>query len=224
MADAAERLPDGGDDGGELVFPGKQAGAIGTNLNAHAEGVGREEAFDVLRPFHEAEMSGVEIVVEADVEGFGRVLNAIEIKVVDRRAVRGPVFVNDGKGGGGNGILAHPQAGADGRNEGGLAGSHRGIERYEFAAADGFQEVVGGSWEGREVRDGYLLSHAAGKDRKKSLFHAVQTVQETVSGGFAQMTWFYVTESLEVGNGSGHLDNTGEGTGGESHTPYDFFQ
>jgi len=62
----------------------------------------------------------------------------------------GPVFVDNGKRRRTDGIGLDPKFLADGRNEGCLAGTHRGIESNNAAVADFPDETGGGSSKVRE--------------------------------------------------------------------------
>ena len=66
-----------------LVFPGDCPGLILGYSDPDTEGFVGEKALDVLRPFHQAEASAVDVVIKADVKGFGVLGDAVEIEVED---------------------------------------------------------------------------------------------------------------------------------------------
>lgn len=96
----------------------------------------------VFRPFHKAEATGVDVVVEADIEGFGRLFDAVEVEMEDAIAGGRAVFVDYREGGRRHGVFPYAKDAAKSRYEGGLAGSHGGVEGHEGAAAELSEELT----------------------------------------------------------------------------------
>lgn len=88
-------LPSG--DPFRLFFPPDGAGEIRVDLDMHFECLIGKEFLDVLRPFHQAQVSAVQVVVETDVDSLGDFVDAVEIKVIDGLSVPGHIFVDDGE-------------------------------------------------------------------------------------------------------------------------------
>lgn len=105
----------------------------------------------VFRPFHKAEAAGVDIVVEADVEGFGRLFDAVEVEMEDAIAIGRAVFVDYREGGRRHGVFPYAKDAAKSRYEGGLAGSHGGVEGHEGAIAELREELPGGGVDAGKV-------------------------------------------------------------------------
>ena len=78
-------------------FPGYGTGLVRIYLDIDLESLFGEKFFDVLRPFHYAEISAVEIVVKSDLDSFLKPVDAVEVKMVHRLAVSAHVFVDDGE-------------------------------------------------------------------------------------------------------------------------------
>ena len=57
---------------------------LGIFVDGDTDGVGREKVLDEFGPLDEAGCTAVEVVLEADVIGFFRTADAIEVEVVDR--------------------------------------------------------------------------------------------------------------------------------------------
>ena len=75
------------------VLPAYDSGFIGEDADMNVKGFFGEDFPYVFRPFHKAEAAGVDIVVEADVEGFGRLFDAVEVEMEDAIARGRAVFV-----------------------------------------------------------------------------------------------------------------------------------
>ena len=97
----------------------------------------------VFRPFHKAQATGVDVVVEADVKGFGRLFDAVEIEMEDAPAGGRAVFVDYREGGRRDGVFPYAKDAAKSRYEGGFAGSHGGVEGHERAASELREELPG---------------------------------------------------------------------------------
>ena len=123
------------------------------------EGLLGEEILDVFRPFHQAQATAVQIVVQADVKGLLKPLNPVEIKMIHRLARAGAVFVDDGEGRGADRVLIDPEPLADRRGEGRLAGGHRRVEGDEFPVPEGFEEFSGGAVQVLQVADMEFVFH-----------------------------------------------------------------
>lgn len=100
-----------------------------------AESLLGEQVLDVLRPFHDAQAAAVDVIVETDVQSFPNVFYTIEIEVVHRFSGARPVFIDDCESGRTYGVFLDPEAMAQGACEGGLPGSHGGIEGQDPVVA-----------------------------------------------------------------------------------------
>ena len=109
-----------------------------------ADGLGREERLDAFGPLDEAPRGTLEIVFGANVEGFGKGADAVEVEVVDEViGVAADILVDDGEGGAVDGV-ADTEGFAEGLDEGGLAGAHLAVEGYDTGrGADGAEELLG---------------------------------------------------------------------------------
>ena len=105
----------------------------------------------VFRPFHKAEAAGVDVVVEADVEGFGRLFDAVEVEMEDASAGGRAVFVDYREGRRRHGVFPYAKDTAKSRYEGGFSGTHRGVEGHEGAAAELGEELPGGCVDAGKV-------------------------------------------------------------------------
>ena len=114
--------------------PGDAASSVGECLEAYGYGLPGQGVLDQLGPLDEAEVTALEVFLAAHVVGFGEAAYAVEVEVIDGLALRRGVFIDDGKGGGGDGVL-DAQCAADGLDEGGLAGSHRAVEGEDTLVA-----------------------------------------------------------------------------------------
>ena len=104
----------------------KLSGVIVDDCDFDFYGVIREERFDAFGPFHEAWIARVEVVVESEVEGFFRTVDAIEVEVVDC-AFCAFVFVYDGESWAIY-LFSNAKFLADSFDEGGFAGTHLSVE------------------------------------------------------------------------------------------------
>ena len=105
----------------------------------------------VFRPFHKAEAAGVDIVVEADIQGFGRLLDAVEVEMEDAAAGGRAVFVHYREGRRANGVFPYPQNTAESCDECGFASAHGGVEGHERAVAYPGEELAGRSVDATKV-------------------------------------------------------------------------
>ena len=104
----------------------KLSGVIVDNGDFDFYGVIRKERFDAFGPFHEAWIARVEVVVESEVEGFFRAVDAIEVEVVDC-AFCAFVFVYDGERWAVD-LFGNAKFVADSFDEGGFASTHLSVE------------------------------------------------------------------------------------------------
>ena len=111
----------------------------------HVKSFFGEDFLNVFRPFHKAEAAGVDIVVEADIQSFGRLFNAVEVEMEDAAAGGRAVFVHYREGGRAHGVFPYSQNAAESSDEGGFAGTHGGVEGHERAVADLGEELAGRS-------------------------------------------------------------------------------
>ena len=118
-----------------LLLPAYDPAFIGPDFDMDVNGFFREDFPYVFRPFHKAQATGVDVVVEADVEGFGRLFDAVEVEMEDAAAGRRTVLVHYREGGRTHGVFPYSQNTAEGGYEGGFAGAHGGVEGHEGAAA-----------------------------------------------------------------------------------------
>lgn len=148
-----------------MRLPGKGAGAVGRDVDPHMEGLLRQERGDVLWPFDQAQGTAVEVVVEADVERFLQLLNAVEVKVIERFAGDRTVFVYNGEGRRTDGVFPNAEYLAEGRREGGFAGAHGGMEGDDaILGTEGFEESAGGAGEvGETLNLKSMLLHGGTK-------------------------------------------------------------
>ena len=70
-----------------LVFPDKVSAQILADANPNAYGLVRQQVLDIFRPFHNADLSAVQIVFQPYVHSLGIVAYSVEIKVEDRGVV-----------------------------------------------------------------------------------------------------------------------------------------
>ena len=105
----------------------------------------------VFRPFHKAEAAGVDIVVEADIQGFGRLFDAVEVEMEDAAAGGRVVFVHYREGGRTHGVFPYPKNTAECGDKGGFAGAHGGVEGHERAVAYPGEELAGRSIDAAKV-------------------------------------------------------------------------
>lgn len=76
-------------------------GAVGGGKDVDADGVGGEQRLYALRPFEEAEVARIEVVLDAEIECFFGAVDAIKIKVIYASACVSLIFVDDSERGGG---------------------------------------------------------------------------------------------------------------------------
>ncbi len=123
------------------------------------EGFLGEQFLDVLRPFHQAQATAVQVIVQADVIGLFQPLDPVEIEMIQRLARAGAILVHDGERRGAHGVLAHAETFAYGRGEGRLPGRHRRIERNQFVLPDGLEEFPRGPVQVLQVLDMDFVCH-----------------------------------------------------------------
>ena len=109
----------------------------------HVKSFFGEDFLYVFRPFHKAEAAGVDIVVEADIQSFGRLFDAVEVEMEDAAAGGRAVFVHYREGGRANCVFPDSQNTAESGDEGGFAGTHGGVEGHEAAVAYLGKELAG---------------------------------------------------------------------------------
>lgn len=109
----------------------------------HVKGFFREDFPYVFRPFHKAEAAGVDVIVETDVQGLGRLFDTIEVEMEDAASGGRAVFVDYRESGRTHGVFPYSQDTANSGYESGLAGSHRGMECHETAVANLGEELPG---------------------------------------------------------------------------------
>ena len=117
----------------------------------HVKSFFGEDFLYVFRPFHKAETAGVDIVVEADIQGFGRLFDAVEVEMEDAAAGGRAVFVHYRECRRANGVFPYPKNTAEGRDEGGFAGTHGGVEGHERAVSYPGEELAGRSVDAAKV-------------------------------------------------------------------------
>lgn len=117
----------------------------------YVKGFFREDFPYVFRPFHKAQAAGIDVVVEADVEGFGRLFDTVEVEMEDAAAGGRAVFVDYREGGRRDGVFPYAEDAAKSRYEGGLAGTHGGVEGHERAVSKLREELPGRSVDTGEV-------------------------------------------------------------------------
>ena len=115
----------------------------GADADGDSQGFFRENVGNVLSPFHDAEESAVDVVVETYVEGFGNLFDPVEIEVVHRLPGACPVLVDDCEGWRTDCVFLNPEAAADGSGEGCFSGTHRCMECDEFVPPDFLKELFG---------------------------------------------------------------------------------
>lgn len=143
------------------VLPAEDADAVGLHAERNPQRLFGQQGLDVLRPFHQAEFAGIQIVVQADVQGLRRVFEPIEIEMEHRTAVAGTVFVHDREGGRTDGIFPHAQLLAERRGERGLARAHRRIKGNQAVPFDRLQKVAGRPLQVFQTFYPNLMCHAA---------------------------------------------------------------
>lgn len=111
----------------------------------HVKSFFGEDFLYVFRPFHKAEAAGIDIVVEAYIQGFGRFFDAVEVEMEDAAAGGRAVFVHYREGGRAHGIFPYSKNTAECGDEGGFTGAHGGMEGHERAVADLGEELAGRS-------------------------------------------------------------------------------
>lgn len=109
----------------------------------HVKGFFGEDFLYVFRPFHKAEAAGIDIVVEAYVQGFGRLFDAVEVEMEDAAVGGRAVFVHYREGGRAHGIFPYSKNTAQCGDEGGFTGTHGGVEGHEAAVAYPGKELAG---------------------------------------------------------------------------------
>ena len=110
-----------------------------------------EDFLYVFRPFHKAEAAGVDIVVEAYVQGFGRLFDAVEVEMEDAAVGGRAGFVHYREGGRTHGVFPYPKNTAECGDEGGFARPHGGVEGHERAVANLGEKLAGRSIDATKV-------------------------------------------------------------------------
>lgn len=106
--------------GDESLFWGRAV------LKVNFDSGGREEMVDTFGPFDSGDAGACEVFVEADMEGFVELAEAVTVKVVDGEFGAG-VFVDEGKGWGAD-VLGAAEGGGETLDEAGFAGAETAVE------------------------------------------------------------------------------------------------
>ena len=77
---------------------GNLAHAVVGFLDVDADGIVRKQVLYQFRPFHQAEVAAIGIVVKTEVHDLSKFLDAVKVEMIDGPYV-GTVFVDDGEGG-----------------------------------------------------------------------------------------------------------------------------
>ncbi len=144
--------------GAESSVDADGARLVVVDFDAHCYGFLGQERFYEFRPLDEAGAAAVEILLGANVVGLPKVLNPVEVEVIDGLSVGVGIFVDDGKGGRCHSVF-HSERFADGLDEGGLAGTHLAVEGENASVAHCLHELLCGSGKARSVFYSYLFHH-----------------------------------------------------------------
>jgi hypothetical protein len=109
----------------------------------HLNGILGQYLLNQLGPLYQAQATTVEVVLVAHVVNFFKLLNAVEIKVIDTLALARRVLVDDGKGGRCNHIL-YTQSLANGLDKCGFSGTHLTIKGKHTTIAHLGNKLSGG--------------------------------------------------------------------------------
>ena len=145
------------------VLPSDKPCAVLPYRNADAKSVFGEQLLNILRPLHNAERAHIEIVVKADVKGFGKLVDAVEVEMEHRLAAASPIFVDYGEGRRADGILPYAEHAAYRSRESGFAAAHRSIESNKVPAGGLLEKVPGGRIDGCEGGYGDFVFHSDDK-------------------------------------------------------------
>lgn len=140
------------------VFPTYGPGQVRVDGYADSQGLFGKKLLDVLGPFHDAEISAVQIFIQAYADSFRRVFYPIEIEVVHRLSVSAHVLVYNGESRGTDRI-GDTQHIADGCSKSCFSCTHGGIECHKSVAGGFFQKFSCRPFQIRYVLDCYLLFH-----------------------------------------------------------------
>lgn len=143
----------------ESVCPTECPGPVGRNGNADFEGFLRENFLYILRPFHQAQASAVNIIVETYVKRFGNLGYTVKVEMEDGRPVACTVFVHNGESRGTDSVRAYSESPAYGCGKGCLPCSHRCVESDQDAAFRFFEKSPGGLVNGRQIPYCYFVCH-----------------------------------------------------------------
>lgn len=136
--------------GSASVLPSDKPCSVLPNRNADAKSVIGKQFLNILRPLHYAECSHIEVVVQAYVKGFGKLVDTVEVEMEHRLSAAGPVFVDYGEGRRTDCILPYAEYAAYGSCESGFAAAHWSIEGNEVPAGGLLEKVPGGCIDGCE--------------------------------------------------------------------------
>src|SRR5687768_11439814 len=89
----------------------------------------RQQVRNFGRPFYQAQVPGVEVVVKANIQGLLFVVNPVKIEMVNALAVFGKVFIYDRKGWTAYGFR-NSQGLANCFNKSSFSGPHFSFEQY----------------------------------------------------------------------------------------------
>ena len=110
--------------------------------DAHAHCVIGQDVFDEFGPFKQAEIAAIEIILVAHVIDFVKPFDAIEIKMIDRGAIAGRIFVDEGEGGRRDDVF-NAQFLTNRLDKSSLSGPHFPIESDDLACSHAGQERFG---------------------------------------------------------------------------------
>ena len=136
---------------GSLVFPADFSGAVILYMDGDLEGIFWKKIFNILRPFHKAWTSAVEIVVKSYIQGLRIFGDAVKVKMIDAASIISDILVYYGKGRRGYFFTRDAKAFADGFCKGCLSGSHRCIECYEAVRFKHFLEFGGSAGQAVKI-------------------------------------------------------------------------
>lgn len=146
----------------QSVLPGNSPGLVRIDRDMHPQCLLRQYLLDVLRPFHDAEASAVDVVVESDVQSLGRLGDPIEIKMIHRLSAAGAIFIDNREGRRADSVLPHAESPAYRRRERGLAGPHRCIESKNVMPFRLGKEIACGPVDVLQALYSDLVSHILG--------------------------------------------------------------